>query len=246
MAKLKPIIRRKKKVEVVVPEDFGTRGAPLNTAHPFYFGFLAAAGAIISITLLRAFASISQVFILILISLFFAAGLNPSVLFFQRRGLKRGAAVSAVVVSVLVFLTLFIWIAIPPIVDQINMLIKNGVPENKLIIGGAFYGRFFKINEGNKVDLYQPCKFSHGFSFKNINDSLSKEKGFEIKWDSIAQAPYAINEKRRLQATYDDKKSIRLKTQYAKTKHLGGIMFWQLLDDNYKDGLLYEINHSKE
>ena len=125
MAKLKPIIRRKKKVEVVVPEDFGTRGAPLNTAHPFYFGFLAAAGAIISITLLRAFASISQVFILIVISLFFAAGLNPSVLFFQRRGMKRGVAVSAVVASVLIFLSLFIWIAIPPIVDQINSLIKN-------------------------------------------------------------------------------------------------------------------------
>ena len=125
MAKLKPIIRRKKKVEVVVPEDFGTRGAPLNTAHPFYFGFLAAAGAITSITLLRALASISQVFVLIIISLFFAAGLNPSVQFFQKRGLKRGQAVSAIVLSIIIFLALFFWVAIPPIVDQINLLMKN-------------------------------------------------------------------------------------------------------------------------
>lgn len=127
MAKLKPIIRRRKKASKAAPtpEDFGTRGAPLNTSHPFYFGFLAAAGAVIALTLLRAFASVSQVFVLIVISLFFAAGLNPSVLFFQKRGMKRGFAVSAVVACVLVFLGLFIWIAIPPIVDQVNSLINN-------------------------------------------------------------------------------------------------------------------------
>ena len=127
MAKLKPLIRRKKKSAKAAPkpEDFGTRGEPLNRTHPFYYGFLAAAGAVTSITLLRALASISQVFVLIIISLFFAAGLNPSVLFFQKRGLKRGQAVGAVVASVIAFIALFIWIAIPPIVDQINSLMHN-------------------------------------------------------------------------------------------------------------------------
>ncbi|MEN9735957.1 MAG: hypothetical protein RL129_667, partial [Actinomycetota bacterium] len=127
MAKLKPLIKRRKKATKATrtPEDFGERGEPLNRSHPFYFGFLAAAGAITALTLLRAVASLSQVFILLIISLFFAAGLNPSVLFFQRRGLKRGGAVAAVVLSVLVFLGLFIWVAIPPIVDQVNSLMHN-------------------------------------------------------------------------------------------------------------------------
>ena len=127
MAKLKPLIRRRKKSTKAAPtpEDFGVRGEPLNRTHPFYFGFLTAAGAITSITLLRALASISQVFVLIIISLFFAAGLNPSVQFFQNRGLKRGQAVSAIVLLVIVFLTLFFWVAIPPIVDQIDLLLKN-------------------------------------------------------------------------------------------------------------------------
>lgn len=118
---------RRKKVTKAAPtrEDFGTRGAPLNTSHPFYFGFLAASGAVIALTLLRAFASVSQVFVLIIISLFFAAGLNPSVLFFQKRGMKRGLAVASVVTSVLIFIGLFIWIAIPPIINQLNSLINN-------------------------------------------------------------------------------------------------------------------------
>jgi chitinase len=126
----------------------------------------------------------------------------------------------------------------------VKMLIKAGVPKNMLVIGGAFYGRFFQIEEGSNVDLYMPCKFSHGFSFKNINDSISAKNGFEIKWDDIAKAPYAINNKRKLLATYDDKKSIALKTKYAKISQLGGIMFWQLYDDKYKDGLLETISNN--
>jgi predicted PurR-regulated permease PerM len=105
--------------------DLGTLGEPLDQAHPFYFGFLAASGAVIAITLLRAFASASQVFVLILISLFFAAGLNPAVNFFQRRGLNRPAAVGAIVAIVIGFVALFALVAIPPIINQVNLLIKN-------------------------------------------------------------------------------------------------------------------------
>lgn len=105
--------------------DLGTAGAPLDRGHPFYFGLVATAGAVVSLTFLRALAGASQVFVLILISLFFAAGLNPAVEFFQRRGLKRGTAVAAVVSVVLLLVGLISWIVIPPLVDQINAFVKN-------------------------------------------------------------------------------------------------------------------------
>ena len=128
MAKLKPIIKRPsltRKKRTVAPEDFGKIGAPLNHSHPFYFGFVAASGAVIAITLLRAFASASQVFVLIIISLFFAMGLNPAVLFIERRGLSRAKAVAATVSLVIGFVGVFIWIAAPLIIDQVNALINN-------------------------------------------------------------------------------------------------------------------------
>ena len=128
MAKLKPIIKRPsltRKKRTVAPEDFGKIGAPLNHSHPFYFGFVAASGAVIAITLLRAFASASQVFVLIIISLFFAMGLNPAVLFIERRGLSRAKAVAATVSLVIGFVGVFIWIAAPLIIDQVNALIDN-------------------------------------------------------------------------------------------------------------------------
>lgn len=130
MAKLIPHIpgipgMKKKSAKAAPEEDFGTVGAPLDQGHPFYFGFLAASGAVIAITLLRALASASQVFVLILISLFLAAGLNPAVNFFQRRGIKRVNAVALIVAIVIGFVALFALVAIPPIVDQLNLLVKN-------------------------------------------------------------------------------------------------------------------------
>ena len=124
-------------------------------------------------------------------------------------------------------------------------MIKAGVPKQQLVIGAAFYGRYFEMEEGNAVDLYQPCHFLHGFSSKNAKDSLSVAHGFIQKWDNIAQAPYAINTQRRLLATYDNEQSIALKTSYAIKQQLGGIMFWQLIDDKPQHGLLDVIDKTR-
>jgi predicted PurR-regulated permease PerM len=106
-------------------ESLGQSGMPLDRAHPFYFGFLAAAGGVISITLLKALASASQVFVLIVISLFLAAGLNPAVEFFRRRGLARKYAVLVVIGCVVAFVGLFAAVVIPPVIKQVDLLVRN-------------------------------------------------------------------------------------------------------------------------
>lgn len=108
-----------------VPSDFGLPGAPINHAHPFYFGFLATSGGLLSIVLLRSLASASQIFVLIIIALFLATGLNPAVEFFRRKGLSRGQAVAIMFAAVLIFVGLFAWLVIPPVVSQGTHLIKQ-------------------------------------------------------------------------------------------------------------------------
>jgi chitinase len=129
--------------------------------------------------------------------------------------------------------------------NAVKLLLQAGVPAEQIVIGAAFYGRFFEIAAGNPVDLYSPCHFLHGFSSKYMVDSIGVEQGFETRWDSVAQAPYAINTERRILATYDNGRSMALKTRYAVDKKLGGIMFWQLMDDRYQAGLLDTIYMSK-
>ena len=109
----------------LVREDFGVRGAPIDRKNPFYFGFIATLGAISALTLMRALASLSQVFILLISALFLAMGLNPAVEALRNRGLKRVQAVSAIFAAVLLFLTFFAIVIIPPLVNQGSSLISN-------------------------------------------------------------------------------------------------------------------------
>ena len=118
----------------------GARGLPVDRGHPFYFGFLAASGAVIAITVLRAFASASQVFVLIIISLFLAAGLNPSVEFFRRKGMTRPYAVMTVVLMVLLFVGIFSAVVIPPAIAQVSNLLKHAPNILQDLKSNAFIG----------------------------------------------------------------------------------------------------------
>jgi hypothetical protein len=114
-----------RKEKELTPPDYGTMGAPINRTHPFYFGFIATLGALSAIVLMRALASTSQIFILILIALFLATGLNPAVEALRRRGMKRTQAVAIIFFAVIAFFIFFAWIVIPPVVTQGSQLINK-------------------------------------------------------------------------------------------------------------------------
>jgi predicted PurR-regulated permease PerM len=123
-ARIKKATTRSPKVEKGVT-DYGTLGAPINRSHPFYFGFIATLGALTAIVLMRALASVSQIFVLILIALFLATGLNPAVEALRKRNLSRSAAVTVIFSSVILFVIFFSFIVIPPVISQGTHLIES-------------------------------------------------------------------------------------------------------------------------
>lgn len=129
--------------------------------------------------------------------------------------------------------------------NAVQKLISRKVPKSKIVIGAAFYARIFETSSDADSGLYQQGKFVKGVSFKNFSTQLSADSGFVSHWDENASAPYMFNASQHLFVTYDDKHSIQLKTQYAMDQKLGGIMFWQLRDDAYTEGLLDAINDAK-
>ncbi len=128
----------------------------------------------------------------------------------------------------------------------VEMMAEAGVPKEKIVIGAALYARVFRIQKGNAVDLYQPCIFEYTFPYKESEKFLSVDGGFELRFDTTAKAPYAIHKSKRWLATFDNERSISLKTQYALQVGLGGIMFWQLCDDRIHHGLLDVIHRTVE
>jgi chitinase len=130
--------------------------------------------------------------------------------------------------------------------NGVKKLIAAGVPSSKIAIGAAFYGRLFTVTDTTHNGLYLPAQFYHGISYSRFADTINVANGFVQYFDTIAQAPYAFNMQRRLMATYDDTVSIKLKTEYVIKNKLNGIMFWQLADDSFSNGLLDVIDEVKK
>lgn len=144
----------KPKKSAVTGEDFGIPGAPIEKNSPFYFGFLATAGALTAFVLLRSLAAASQIFVLLIISIFLAMGLNPAVEFFRRRGLSRGWSVASILALVVIFVALLAFLVIPPVVRQGTSLIENApalldsLKNNSLIADiNNQYGLIDSLNE---------------------------------------------------------------------------------------------------
>lgn len=106
-------------------DEFGRPGPPFEKRNPFYLGFVGGLGALLAWFLFEAVVGIGSVLMLVVVSLFLACGLNPAVMFLERRGLRRSWACGAVIVGALVTVALFIVAIVPVITDQVTALTNN-------------------------------------------------------------------------------------------------------------------------
>lgn len=123
----------------------------------------------------------------------------------------------------------------------VNWLLDKKIPSGKLIVGAAFYARVWQNVADSNHGLYQGGNFLQGVSYKNFDTYFADTTGFTYYWDARAKAPYQYNQQKSLFATFDDPKSIAEKAKFVRKKKLGGIMFWELLDDKFSGGLVEEI-----
>ena len=129
--------------------------------------------------------------------------------------------------------------------NAIRYLDSIHMPLNKIIIGAAFYARVWDSVGPTNNGLYQQGVFKSFIPYRNFPTLISAKQGYQFFRDSIAQAPFAYNAKKRLFATFDDAVSIAAKTRYAKKMGLGGIMFWELSLDTKSHGLVSVIDKVK-
>ncbi len=119
--------------------------------------------------------------------------------------------------------------------SSIEALMNLGVKPSQIFIGGAFYIKTFKNVANINNGLNQNAEWNRSYDQINFEDVKSS---FNFYWDDVANSPYAYDSINKIFATFDDNKSIKLKSKYALDKKLGGIMFWQLMNDKKQNGLL--------
>lgn len=116
-----------------------------------------------------------------------------------------------------------------------------GISSRKIIPGVAFYGKCWDNVEPANGGLYQPGTFAaHGFGNYSLLCKLENE-GYKYYWDTVAMAPYLYNPDKKIFWTFDDPKSVALKSRYADAYNLGGVMFWEISGDDSVSTLLNTI-----
>ncbi|WP_346837214.1 glycoside hydrolase family 18 protein [Microbulbifer sp. SAOS-129_SWC] len=129
--------------------------------------------------------------------------------------------------------------------NGVRFLLGRGVPARKIVIGAAFYSRVWKQVAPQRDGRYEPGVHVAGLPYREILHSYDAAHGYKLLWDDRAKAPFAYNADKHLYATFDNRRSVTLKTRYAREEGLGGIMFWQLPGDSDSEGLLEAIDAEK-
>jgi GH18 family chitinase len=130
----------------------------------------------------------------------------------------------------------------------VQSYLNAGVPADKLVMGVPFYGRGWKGVPKANNGLYQ--KTNQGaapgswgepgaFEYKDLKQNYLPT--YSRFWSDEALVPWLYNPDTGIFITYDDPESLSAKTGYVSAHDLGGVMIWELSQD---DGSLLDAIHT--
>jgi chitinase len=122
--------------------------------------------------------------------------------------------------------------------------LAQGIPANKIVMGVPFFGHSFTGVSDENNGLHQPFEAADTtpYDYRVLTsggflDTMTRH------WHEEAQVPWLYTDANDgLMITYEDPTSIKLKTSYALENGLGGVMFWELSQDNDDADLLKAID----
>ena len=114
----------------------------------------------------------------------------------------------------------------------VAQFLAAGVPAHKLVVGVPFYGRAFADVHPENHGLDQPFGHYEGdHPWPQLVADFIDRNGYVRYWDAQSKAPFLWNGQSRTFISYDDPESLKIKADYVKSHHLGGVMYWEQSQD---------------
>ncbi|CAF1092963.1 unnamed protein product [Rotaria sordida] len=119
--------------------------------------------------------------------------------------------------------------------EAIQDYLAAGIPRSKLVMGLGLYGRGWQgVNSTNLNGFSQPAStelptgtWENGvFDYDHLKKSYIPT--YIRYWDNESKVPFLYNSITGIWISYDDRQSIRIKSDYIKREKLAGAMFWEL------------------
>jgi len=109
----------------------------------------------------------------------------------------------------------------------------NGVPADKIVLGVPFYGEGFNVTQaGSDHGLYQPYSSTFGVDSWPDVKALIADPSWKQYWNPVAQAPWLYNASEKKFLSFEDPRSIGIRSGYAKLTGLRGAFMWELSEDD--------------
>ena len=124
--------------------------------------------------------------------------------------------------------------------SAVNEWINASFPADKLVLGIPFYGYLFSSVNNTNNGLYQSYAGANSISYQSIVDNYLSKPTFTRYFHSQSMVPWLFDGS--IFISYEDPQSISNKTDYIKSRSLGGAMVWELSQDPNEVllGALYE------
>lgn len=114
-----------------------------------------------------------------------------------------------------------------------HLLGARGLPPERFALGLPLYGRMFSVA--------QPYAATEGTNAPGRSITFRKTprlaaEGWTARWDEATKTPWLVEPSGAAVLGYDDARSIRLKTAWARRAGLRGVFFWEVSQDRTPDG----------
>lgn len=120
----------------------------------------------------------------------------------------------------------------------LNLLWRNDIPSEKVVMGLAFYGRAFTLADPSCTTpgclfasgaLAGPCSSEVGILMISEIDQIIADKKIEPTFYKDAAVKVATWDNQWV--AYDDGETFQLKADFARSECLGGVMVWAVSHD---------------
>ncbi len=125
----------------------------------------------------------------------------------------------------------------------VQWYLDQGVLPEKIVLGVPFYGQMWANVPAVNNGLYQPYEGRPGedgtLSYREIEQAYLPV--YTRYWDDQVKVPWLYKKETKIMISYEDSESIAAKARYVIQRNLGGMMFWDLGQDDSKSSLLGAI-----
>ncbi|EGT59065.1 hypothetical protein CAEBREN_31234 [Caenorhabditis brenneri] len=141
---------------------------------------------------------------------------------------------------------LFSFEGFPSVNTTLSYYSRSQESSKKLNLGVAFHGTYWNnVNEPVKRENWRSLGTPKGYvergqvAYRNIEkEEWTKSTG---SWDEESKTPYILDQENKRFLSFENKRSLKKKMNFARKKNLGAVSIWSLEMDDSEDTLLRAV-----